>query len=216
MITILVWSLNVLVNLKEVDVIYCDIKGNVKNPGVYEVKEGEVINDVILKAGGLKKNSYVKNINLSKKVTDEMVINILSIDEYEKLTYVCPICECEDVITYYCDEEITTTIKSTTKAKIKSTTSSTTTSTFAEPTTNIITSSFMTTEKITTIKDSNLININIASVTELMKLPGIGEKTALKVIDYRSNKIFETIEEIKEVSGIGEGLFAKIKDYITV
>ena len=67
MIIFISFLFNILTNTKSVDKMYCDIKGNVKNPGVYEVLDGEVINDIIEKAGGLKKNSYVKNINLSKK-----------------------------------------------------------------------------------------------------------------------------------------------------
>jgi competence protein ComEA len=48
-----------------------------------------------------------------------------------------------------------------------------------------------------------------------MTLPGIGESKAVAIIEYRNEKKFETIEEIKEVSGIGEALFEKIKDLIT-
>ncbi len=48
-----------------------------------------------------------------------------------------------------------------------------------------------------------------------MTLPGIGESKALAIMEYRKNKQFETIEEIKEVSGIGDSLFEKIKDFIT-
>ena len=49
------------------------------------------------------------------------------------------------------------------------------------------------------------------------KLPGIGEKTALKIIEYR-NKYggFKSIDEIKNISGIGDKKYAKIKDLITV
>ena len=57
---------------------YVDIKGEVKNPGIYEVNSGTRINDVIKLSGGLTKNADVSIINLSKKVTDEMVIKIYS------------------------------------------------------------------------------------------------------------------------------------------
>ncbi len=61
------------------------------------------------------------------------------------------------------------------------------------------------------------ININTASVEELDTLPGIGEATANKIINYRKeNGNFKTIEEIKEVSGIGDSKFEKIKDLIEV
>lgn len=61
------------------------------------------------------------------------------------------------------------------------------------------------------------ININTASKEELDTLPGIGEATAQKIIEYRNkNGKFSNIEEIKEVSGIGDSKFEKIKDYIKV
>ncbi len=61
------------------------------------------------------------------------------------------------------------------------------------------------------------ININIASKSELMELDGIGEVTAQAIIDYRDkNGSFKSIEEIKNVSRIGEKSFEKIKDKITI
>lgn len=62
-----------------------------------------------------------------------------------------------------------------------------------------------------------LIRINTATLEELDSLPGIGPAIAQRIIDYRENNGgFKTIEEISEVSGIGEATFAKIKDLITV
>ena len=61
------------------------------------------------------------------------------------------------------------------------------------------------------------ININTASLDALQTLPGIGPSTAQKIINYREeNGPFAEIEEIMDVSGIGEGKFDKIKDEITV
>ena len=60
------------------------------------------------------------------------------------------------------------------------------------------------------------ININTATKDELMELPGVGDKTADKIIAYRENKQFASIEEIMDVKGIGEGKFADMKDYIIV
>ena len=65
-------------------------------------------------------------------------------------------------------------------------------------------------------KDSNLVNINKATKEELMTLTGIGEKRALDIIDYRNTKAFKNVEDIKNVPGIKEGTFNKIKDQITV
>lgn len=61
------------------------------------------------------------------------------------------------------------------------------------------------------------ININTATQAELETIPGVGPSTALKIISYRNeNGSFKNIEDIKEVSGIGDAKFEKMKDYIRV
>lgn len=61
------------------------------------------------------------------------------------------------------------------------------------------------------------VNINTASASELTSLDGVGESTAAKIIAYRqTNGSFSSIEEIKNVSGIGDKKFEAIKDSITV
>ncbi|NMA51235.1 MAG: competence protein ComEA [Mollicutes bacterium] len=63
---------------------YVDIKGEVASPGVYEINEGFIINDVISLAGGLTETADLSKINLSKKVSDEDVIYIYSKEEVIK------------------------------------------------------------------------------------------------------------------------------------
>ena len=63
------------------DLIYVDIKGAVKKPGVYQVKSNSIVNDVIKLAGGLTSGATTKNINLSQKITNEMVIYIFKKSE---------------------------------------------------------------------------------------------------------------------------------------
>ena len=61
------------------------------------------------------------------------------------------------------------------------------------------------------------VNINTANLEKLQTLPGVGESTAKKIIEYREkNGKFSKIEDIKNVSGIGESKFNTLKDSITV
>lgn len=60
------------------------------------------------------------------------------------------------------------------------------------------------------------ININQASKEELMALPSIGPSRAEEIISYREEHPFKAIEEIKDISGIGEKTFEKLKDRIQV
>lgn len=63
-------------------------------------------------------------------------------------------------------------------------------------------------------KEQLKISINSATQEELQTLSGIGPSIASRIIEYRKNNTFQTLEQIKEVKGIGDGLFNKIKDAI--
>ena len=66
-------------------------------------------------------------------------------------------------------------------------------------------------------ENGDKININTASAVELQKLYRIGPAISERIIEYRqSYGDFETIEEIKEVKGIGDKIFEQIKDQICV
>ena len=64
--------------------------------------------------------------------------------------------------------------------------------------------------------DQQCININNASTDDLQTIPGIGPKRALDISNYRSEQPFDTIDEIKNVSGIGDKTFDTMKSYICV
>ena len=94
--------------------ILVDVKGAVVTPGVYSLKENDRIRDAILQAGGVLENADLSCINLSKKVTDEMVIIIYTKEEIEKYkstkeepeyVYVEIPCECPDNMNDACMEE---------------------------------------------------------------------------------------------------------------
>ena len=146
--------------------IMVDIKGEVNSPGCYEIDNDKRVKDLIEIAGGLTKNASVDGINLSAKLSDEMVIVIDKKETVKK-------------------------IETDNRVLVKPSTSDT--------------------------KTNGKISINKATKKELMTLTGIGESKANSIIDYRTTKgPFKSLEDIKKVKGIGDSIFAKIKDYITL
>jgi len=70
---------------------------------------------------------------------------------------------------------------------------------------------------VTASAGKSLVNINSASDTELQVLPGVGPSKAAAIIEYReTNGRFRSIEDLMEISGIGEKTFEKLKEHITV
>lgn len=73
------------------------------------------------------------------------------------------------------------------------------------------------TEESPETQDGLMVNINTASADELMKLNGIGEKLAERIIKYREeNGAFQNRYDIMDVSGIGTGIYDNIRDNICV
>lgn len=171
------------VDLKD-DLVYVDIKGAVKKPGVYKINSDKKIIDVITIAGGLMENANTDNINLSKKVTDEMVIIIYTDEEVKNSNIV-------DTVIKVIDKECVCP--------------------------NIQNDGCINTEINDSITNvNNIININTATLEELMSINGLGEAKAKAIIKYREeNGYFKIIDDLLNVSGIGEALFEKIKEYIT-
>ena len=173
--------------------IYVDVKGAVKNPGVYELSNTSRVIDAINLAGGLSDLADTINLNLSKKLSDEMIIIVYTKTElstyYKKnnnRNAVCASLECV-CIDDYNDACISKESSNKSNSKTDNTTKST----------------------------NSKVSINIASKEELMSLSGIGESKAEKIITYRNdNGKFNSIEDLKKVSGIGDSIFEKIKDKI--
>ncbi len=63
---------------------------------------------------------------------------------------------------------------------------------------------------------TGVININTASVKELELLPGVGTRTAKLIVAYREKQQFKAAPEIVKVKGVGQGIYRRIKDYLTV
>jgi competence protein ComEA len=60
------------------------------------------------------------------------------------------------------------------------------------------------------------VNINSANADELARLPGIGAAKARAIIDYRAEAPFQKPEDLRKVKGIGDKLYDRVKDQITV
>jgi competence protein ComEA len=60
------------------------------------------------------------------------------------------------------------------------------------------------------------VNINSASADELARLPGVGPAKARAIVEYRSGEPFRSPQDLRKVKGIGDKLFERLKDQITV
>ncbi|MBE6151789.1 MAG: hypothetical protein E7165_00530 [Firmicutes bacterium] len=169
--------------------IKINIKGAIKNPGVYEIGSDARVEDAIKLAGGLTEDADTSIINLSRKLTDENVIIVYTKSEVKKIKngnvviqYIENECNCPEYENSACiDPDILINDK----------------------------------EENTT--SNKKISINKATIEELQTLPGIGESKAKLIIEYRKNNgNFKSIDEIKNVKGIGDAVFNKIKDDITI
>lgn len=169
--------------------IKINIKGAVNHPGVYEVKKDSRVEDAIFAAGGLIDTADTSIINLSKKLSDESVVIIYTVDEVKKIKqgnviiqYIENECNCPEYENSACIDPDTLINNNNDKESA-----------------------------------NGKISLNKATLEQLQTLSGIGKAKAEAIIEYRSTSGgFKTIEEIKKVKGIGDAVFEKIKDKITV
>lgn len=181
----------------ETEKIKINIKGAITNPGVYELDSDSRVIDAINISGGLLDNSDTSILNLSKKLKDEDVIIIYTAKEVKEIKdgnvvieYIEKECNCPDISNSACIDP-DSLISDNVKKEDNNTTEETNNS-------------------------NSKISINTGTLEELQTLTGIGKSKAEAIIEYRNtNGLFKTIEDIKDVSGIGEAAFEKIKDNIT-
>jgi competence protein ComEA len=146
--------------------IMVDVKGQIKQPGVYQANTGERVIDIISRAGGLTDKADQSMVNFAEHVEDEMIIYIPAQGE----------------------------------AGITPPASA-----GANPTASVGS------------QTGSKININKADETELQNLPGIGPAKAAAIVEYRnSSGPFESVDDLKKISGIGDKTFEKLKDLIGI
>lgn len=171
------------------DMIFVHMSGAVNKEGLIELKADSRIADAIDKAGGIRDDAYVNDINLAYKLEDGMKIHIFTKEEKEKEgeKEESDLSNLEDLTEKY----VTTSSGVSTKLEES--------------------------EGNSNANKSEKININTATQAQLETLPGIGPSTAIKIISYRKdNGKFSSVEDIRDVSGIGEAKFEKIKELICV
>lgn len=155
--------------------VTCDISGAIKHEGVYTLKNGARLEELINAAGGLKTNAQVKAINRAVLLKDQDKIHIP-----------------------FKGEKINNATTVTTSSSADSATSS------GLP-------------QSSSSASGEKVNLNTASASDLQKLNGIGEKKAEQIIAYRDqNGQFKKIEDLMQVSGIGEKTFAALKDQLEI
>ncbi|EGO7897432.1 helix-hairpin-helix domain-containing protein [Enterococcus faecalis] len=144
--------------------IYVDIKGAVKVPGIYQLKNQQRIWDALALAGGVSEEADTAQVNYAQKVKDQMIIYVPKKGE-------------------------------------------------AVP------------QSLETLQESapaqqnqeEKINLNRATEAELQTISGIGAKKAQEIIRFRDEQgPFKTVEELKNVPGIGEKTVERLKDMLTV
>lgn len=136
-----------------------DVKGEVMQPGVYEMEEGDRIRDVIERANGFTENADILQVNLAQVVQDEMIVLIPAVGQEQE----------ENAVNDSTGEQ------------------------------------------------GSKIKINTASSEELTQLPGIGPAKAEAIIAHRDNHgLFQKVEDLLEISGIGEKTLETLMEHIQV
>lgn len=145
--------------------VVVDLRGEVVNPGVYELQAGSRLDDAVVAAGGLTDDADLTQLNLAARLQDGSIVTVPSV---AKLTEV----------------------GSGNDVDSGGTTSG------SQP--------------------SSLVNLNTANEQELESLPGVGEVTAGRIIDYReANGPFHSVDDLVHIQGISMKTINGLRDLVT-
>lgn len=169
--------------------LYVDVKGAVKNPGVYEVNANMRVVDAINLAGGFNRSADKKQINLAQRLTDQQVVYIPIKGEIK-------------------GNRALRSTPNQTPAQETVGSSATPSASESSSDAGVTTGS---------TDGSAKVNLNTADKTKLQELNGIGDKKADQIIAYRqSHGQFKSIEDLKNVPGFGDKTFDNLKSSICV
>ncbi|MGE7272935.1 helix-hairpin-helix domain-containing protein [Brevibacillus panacihumi] len=161
--------------------IYVDVKGQVQQPGLYELKAGMRVADAISLAGGSLPDADLDQINLAQPLTDGAAVVIPS-KTAQSEDQSPPVRPLPGMLPPLSADATGVTGTGSTSSQADS-----------------------------------RVNLNTATAEELMTLPGIGQAKAQAIIAYRTEKKpFRTPEDLKNISGIGDKMYERLKDRIRV
>lgn len=196
--------------------IYVEISGEVLLPGIYALEPGDRLIMLINRAGGFTVDAYTDGLNLTRRLEDEEVIEIVNVEDtifisiggqiYEPGVYrvqkgisIIELIDLAGGLTMEADLEGIDFYEIINESK------------------QVIIPSIGDQPVEIPIEPNGLVNINEASSEELQTLPGVGVILAERIITYRETiSAFTTPEDIMNVSGIKEAIYESIKDDITV
>lgn len=140
-------------------VVFVDVAGWVRRPGVYEFVEGARVIDAIEAAGGARPRAQLQSLNLAAPLVDGTQVLVPKEGETPSAPAGVP----------------------------------------------------------GSSAAGSLINVNTASASELESLPGIGEVLAQRIVDHRTqNGPFTSVDQLMDVSGIGDAILGSIRELVTV
>jgi competence protein ComEA len=196
--------------------IYVEISGEVLLPGIYALEPGDRLIMLINRAGGFTVDAYTDGLNLTRRLEDEEVIEIVNVEDtifisiggqiYEPGVYrvqkgisIIELIDLAGGLTMEADLEGIDFYEIINESK------------------QVIIPSIGDQPVEIPIEPNGLVNINEASSEELQTLLGVGVILAERIITYRETiSAFTTPEDIMNVSGIKEAIYESIKDDITV
>lgn len=168
--------------------IFVDVKGSVKQPGLYHFGPRERIFDAIAKAGGALPEADLNQINLAQPLVDGSVVWVPAKGEKSASS-----CNCAEAM--YAGSSASPAASPQTAAGQQQAAASRS----ASP------------------ASSGKVNLNTATLQELMTLPGIGETRAKAIVAYREkNGMFQSPDQLKKVAGIGDKTYDRLKSQITI
>jgi competence protein ComEA len=175
--------------------IAVSVVGAVERPGVYRLKQDERIQDLIDAAGGAGEDADVSDINLAAKLIDGTTLVVPKFEQTQtrdgRFVRTGRAAAPPPNPPQY-------TLSGWTPGSVGTASTLTTGATSAEP------------------GAAGLIDLNRATQVELETLPGIGPVLAAAIVAHRTEKPFQSIDELENVSGIGPKRFAAVRGLITV